>query len=145
VIPTNVAFLLVTPLSTLGVILTPLNLYKYSNNFALGSTLKPNSTLFVQYRIGGGTGINLGVGVITQIGTVSFFVNGPSESVNTTVVNSLRCNNITAAIGGANYPTTEEVRNLVSYNFTAQNRAVTVNDYESIIDRKSTRLNSSHR
>ena len=111
----------------------PLNLYKYSNNFALGSILKPNTTLFVQYRIGGGTGSNLGVGVITQIGTVSFFVNGPSESVNTTVVNSLRCNNVTAAIGGANYPTTEEVRNLVSYNFTAQNRAVTVNDYESII------------
>jgi hypothetical protein len=111
----------------------PLNLYKYSNNFALGSTLKPNTTLFVQYRIGGGTASNLGVGVITQIGTVSFFVNGPSESVNTTVVNSLRCNNVTAAIGGANYPTTEEVRNLVSYNFTAQNRAVTVNDYESII------------
>ena len=111
----------------------PLNLYKYSNNFALGSTLKPNTTLFVQYRIGGGTGSNLGVGVITQIGTVSFFVNGPSASVNTTVVNSLRCNNVTAAIGGANYPTTEEVRNLVSYNFTAQNRAVTINDYESII------------
>jgi hypothetical protein len=43
------------------------------------------------------------------------------------VVNSLRCNNVTAAIGGANYPTTEEVRNLVSYNFTAQNRAVTIN------------------
>ena len=42
-------------------------------------------------------------------------------------------NNVTAAIGGANYPTTEEVRNLVSYNFSAQKRAVTVNDYESII------------
>lgn len=110
-----------------------LDLYKYSNNFALGSTLKPNSTLFVQYRIGGGTSSNLGVGVITQIGNVSFFVNGPSESVNTTVVNSLRCNNVTAAIGGANFPTIEEVRNLVSYNFSAQNRAVTINDYESII------------
>jgi hypothetical protein len=40
---------------------------------------------------------------------------------------------VTAAIGGASYPTTEEVRNLVSYNFSAQKRAVTVNDYESII------------
>jgi hypothetical protein len=30
-------------------------------------------------------------------------------------------------------PTTEEVRNLVSFNFASQNRAVTVNDYESII------------
>ncbi|MFN9957493.1 MAG: hypothetical protein ACK55I_30675, partial [bacterium] len=31
-----------------------LDLYKYSNNFALGSSLKSNTTLFVQYRIGGG-------------------------------------------------------------------------------------------
>ena len=27
-----------------------LDLYKYSNNFALGSTLKANTTLFIQYR-----------------------------------------------------------------------------------------------
>jgi hypothetical protein len=110
-----------------------LDLYKYSNNLALGSTLKGNSTLFIQYRVGGGTGTNVGVNVITQIGTVSFFVNGPSESINTTVVNSLSCNNVTAAIGGANFPTMEEVRNLVSFNFAAQKRAVTVNDYDSII------------
>jgi len=110
-----------------------LNLYKYSNNFALGSTLKSNTTLFVQYRVGGGTSTNLGVNVITQIGTVSFYVNGPSENINTSVINSLRCTNVTAAIGGANNPTTEEVRNYVTYNFAAQNRAVTVNDYESII------------
>jgi hypothetical protein len=110
-----------------------LDLYKYSNNFALGSTLKSNSTLFIQYRIGGGTTSNLGVNVITQIGTVSFFVNGPSDSLNASVVNSLRCNNVTAAIGGAGLPTIEEIRNLVSFNFAAQNRAVTVNDYDSIL------------
>ena len=110
-----------------------LDLNKYSNNLALGSALKPNSTLFVQYRIGGGQGTNLGVNSINQVGTVSFFVNGPSESVNTTVVNSLRVNNVTAAIGGANAPTTEEVRQYVSFNFAAQNRAVTINDYESLI------------
>ena len=110
-----------------------LDLYKYSNNFALGSSLKSNSTLFVQYRIGGGQISNLGVNVITQIGTVSFFVNGPSESINTSVVNTLTCNNVTAAIGGADYPTVEEVRNLVAFNFSAQNRAVTVNDYDSLI------------
>ena len=110
-----------------------LNLYKYSNNLALGSALKANTTLFVQYRIGGGTGSNLGVNAITQVGTVSFFVNGPSQSQNTSVINSLSCTNVTAAIGGANYPTTEEVRNLVAFNFSAQQRAVTVNDYDSII------------
>ena len=57
----------------------------------------------------------------------------PCNSVNTTVVNSLRCNNVTAAIGGANAPSTEEVRQYVTFNFAAQNRAVTVNDYESVI------------
>ena len=109
------------------------DLNKYSNNLALGAALKSNSTLFIQYRIGGGQATNLGSNVITQIGTVSFFVNGPSESVNKSVVNTLRCNNVTAAIGGANAPTTEDVRQMVSFNFSAQNRAVTINDYESII------------
>ena len=109
------------------------DLSRYSNNLALGSALKANSTLFIQYRVGGGQNSNLGINVINQIGTVSFFVNGPSESANRSVINSLRCNNLTAAIGGANAPTTEEVRQMVSFNFAAQNRAVTINDYESII------------
>ena len=110
-----------------------LDLNKYSNNLALGAALKSNSTLFIQYRIGGGQATNIGVNTINQVGTISFFVNGPSESINTTVVNSLRVNNVTAAVGGANPPTTEEVRQYVSFNFAAQNRAVTVNDYESIL------------
>ena len=109
------------------------DLNKYSNNLALGAALKSNSTLFIQYRVGGGQATNLGINVINQIGTVSFFVNGPSESINRSVINTLKCNNVTAAIGGANAPTLEEVRNMVSYNFSAQNRAVTINDYESII------------
>jgi hypothetical protein len=110
-----------------------LNLQNYSNNFSLGSTLTPNSTLFVQYRVGGGLITNLGVNVINQIGTISFFVNGPSESTNNAVVGSLKCNNVTAAVGGANAPTTEEVRNFVSFNFAAQKRAVTVQDYNSLL------------
>lgn len=111
----------------------PLDLSKYQNNFSLGSVLKPNSTLFVQYRIGGGLGSNLGVNVLNNLGTISFNVNGPSQTVNTSVINSLACTNTTAAIGGANIPTTEEVRNYVTFNFSAQNRAVTINDYEAII------------
>jgi len=109
------------------------DLSRYTNNYAMGAALTPNTTLFVQYRIGGGLASNLGINTINQIGTVSFAVNGPSESVNRSVVNSLQCNNVTAAIGGANIPTTEDVRNMVAFNFAAQNRAVTVNDYNSII------------
>jgi hypothetical protein len=112
----------------------PLKIQRYQNNMmSLGSTPKANTTLFIQYRIGGGQGTNLGVNVINQIGSVDFFVNGPSDVINNSVINSLACNNVTAAIGGAGYPSTEEVRNYVTYNFSAQNRAVTINDYEAII------------
>ena len=127
---TNTAQDALDEFTTLG---TTLELQKYSNNFSLGSTLTPNSTLFIQYRIGGGLATNLGTNVINQIGTVSFFVNGPSEVTNSSVVSSLRCNNVTAAVGGAGVPSLEEIRNYVSFNFSAQKRAVTVQDYESLI------------
>jgi hypothetical protein len=127
---TNTAQDALNEFTTLGL---TLDLQRYSNNFSLGSALTPNSTLFIQYRIGGGLQSNLGTNVINQVGTVSFFVNGPSESQNSAVVNSLRCNNVTAAVGGAGIPTIEEIRNYVSFNFAAQKRAVTVQDYESII------------
>ncbi len=109
------------------------DLSRYTNNYSMGAALTPNTTLFVQYRIGGGLSSNVGINTINQIGTVSFAVNGPSESANISVINSLQCNNVTAAIGGANPPTTEDVRNMVSFNFSAQNRAVTVNDYNSLL------------
>ena len=127
---TNTAQDQLNQFTTLG---ATLELQKYSNNFSLGSTLTPNSTLFIQYRVGGGLATNLGTNVINQIGTVSFFVNGPSETTNSAVVNSLRCVNVTAAVGGAGIPSLEEIRNYVSFNFSAQKRAVTVQDYESII------------
>lgn len=127
---TNTAQDALNQFTTLGV---TLDLQRYSNNLSLGSALTPNSTLFIQYRVGGGLSTNLGTNVINQIGTVSFFVNGPSELTNSAVINSLRCNNVTAAIGGAGVPSLEEIRNYVSFNFAAQKRAVTVQDYESII------------
>ena len=127
---TNTAQDQLNQFTTLGV---TLDLQRYSNNISLGSTLTPNSTLFIQYRVGGGLSTNLGTSVITQIGTVSFSVNGPSETTNSSVVNSLRCTNVTAAVGGAGVPSLEEIRNYVSFNFSAQKRAVTVQDYESLI------------
>jgi hypothetical protein len=127
---TNTAQDALNQFTTMGV---PLNLQLYQNNLSLGAALKSNTTLFIQYRTGGGLSTNLGTNVINQVGTVSFFVNGPSESTNQQVVGSLRCNNVTAAIGGAGQPTVEDARNYVSFNFASQNRAVTVNDYEALV------------
>jgi hypothetical protein len=113
---------------------TPLKIQNYQNNIGLGLTVTPNTTLFVQYRVGGGTASNVGVGSINQVGLVNLAVNGPSSQINQSVVQSLKINNVTSAVGGANQPTIEEVRNMVSFNFAAQKRAVTVNDYKSLID-----------
>ena len=111
----------------------PVRLQDYQNNIALGKTVKANTTIFVKYRVGGGSSSNIGVNTINQIGNINFSINGPSENINQNVLQSLRCNNVTAAIGGGDLPTTEEVRNMVTYNFAAQKRAVTVNDYNSLI------------
>jgi len=110
------------------------NLSTYLNNISLGMIPKVGTTLFVKYRIGGGRDSNLGVNVITSIDDVEFNVNGPNSLINTQVINSLRVTNVTPAIGGANQPTVDEIRNMVAYNFAAQNRAVTLNDYKSMIE-----------
>ncbi len=112
----------------------PLKLQNYQNNIGLGLTVKPNTTLFIQYRIGGGLTSNIGVGSINQVVTADFFVNGSNSSKNQNVTQSISVTNVTAAIGGANQPTIEEVRNMTTFNFAAQRRAVTINDYKSLID-----------
>ena len=127
----------VNPLDNLDNYMTgqlKVNLATYLNNLSLGTTPKVNTTLFVKYRVGGGKDSNLGVNVITSVDDVEFNVSGPVSTVNTQVVQSLRVNNITPAVGGADQPTIEEIRNMVSYNFAAQNRAVTLNDYKSLIE-----------
>lgn len=110
------------------------NIGTFLNNMSLGMIPRPNSTLFIRYRIGGGRDTNLGVNVIQNVDDVEFNVLGPNSSINTQVVQSLRVTNVTPAIGGADQPNIEEIRNMVSYNFAAQNRAVTLNDYKSLIE-----------
>jgi hypothetical protein len=110
------------------------NLGTYLNNMSLGALPKIGTTLFIKYRIGGGKDTNLGVNVITSIDDVDFVITGPNGATNTQVTQSLIVTNITPAIGGSDLPGIEEVRNMIAYNFAAQNRAVTLNDYKSLIE-----------
>ena len=107
----------------------------YQNNLSLGFIPTPNTTLFIQYRVGGGLESNVGVNIINTVGNVNFDVNGPSIEIANAVRNSIQCTNVTAAIGGANPPSVEEVRNYVTFNFASQNRAVTLGDYYSLIQK----------
>lgn len=105
----------------------------FINNLSLGITHSPNTTLFVKYRVGGGADTNLGQGVINSVGLMNMFVNGSDNTQNNAVRTSLVVNNPLPALGGRDEPSVDEIRNLVRYNFSAQNRAVTIKDYQSRI------------
>lgn len=105
----------------------------FINNLSLGTTHSPNTTLFVKYRVGGGADTNLGQGIINGVGLATIIVNGIDSTVNNAVKASLTVNNPIPALGGRDIPSIEEIRNLVRYNFSAQNRAVTIKDYQSRI------------
>jgi len=109
------------------------DLLDYTNNISLGRSVRPNTTIFIKYRIGGGINSNVGVNVINRMGEYELIVTGPSTTQNTRVINSITATNVTAAIGGADKPSIEEIRNMVAFNFAAQERAVTLNDYRILI------------
>ena len=110
-----------------------LDLNQYMNNLSLGRAPQSNTTIFIQYRVGGGKGTNVGPNSVNTVASIDFAINGPISSINSAVRDSLTVNNVTSAIGGANQPSVEEIRNYISFNFSAQQRAVTVNDYVSRI------------
>jgi len=105
----------------------------FINNMSLGETPTANTTMFIKYRVGGGADTNLGTGVLTNLGFVNMTITGPNQTINNAVKTSLTVNNAFPALGGKNEPSVNEIRNLVKYNFSAQNRAVTIKDYQSRI------------
>ena len=105
----------------------------FINNSSLGITPTANRTMFVKYRTGGGSSTNLGSNILTKLGIADITVSGPTPAMNISVRNSIRVNNPIPALGGKDEPSIEEIRNLVRYNFSAQNRAVTITDYQTRI------------
>jgi hypothetical protein len=109
------------------------DLNSFLNNPGLGLAPINNTTMYIRYRIGGGEDTNVGVGTIDTVGLISMQLNGSDEQINSIVRGSLTVNNVTPAIGGGEAPSIEELRNYISYNFAAQNRAVTLQDYKAIL------------
>ncbi len=104
---------------------------KKINNLSLGEIPSPSSTMFIRYRVGGGEDSNLGPNIVNSLGTVTSIVNGDDSSINTIIRNSISVNNPIPALGGKEEPSVDEIRNLVRYNFSAQERCVTIKDYQS--------------
>ena len=105
----------------------------FINNMSLGITPTANTTMFIKYRVGGGSDSNVGPNVLTSVGLMNMNVNGSKPLINAAVKASLKVNNAFPALGGKNQPSVEEIRNLVRYNFASQNRAVTIKDYQTRI------------
>lgn len=105
----------------------------FINNSSLGLTLSPNTTLFISYRAGGGADTNIGPNTLTTVNGININVNGANATTNQQVINSISVTNPLPALGGKNEPSVEEIRNLVRYNFSAQERCVTIEDYKTRI------------
>ena len=107
---------------------------KHINNNMLGILPKEGWTMFVLYRVGGGVSTNLAPGAINKITVANIDWGGNTGATNGTmrgsVISSMKVNNISTAIAGKDEPSTEEIKNLMKYNTAAQNRAVTVKDYQ---------------
>jgi len=104
-------------------------LENFLNNTALGEKLKAGYTLFIKYRTGGGSNSNVGAGVLTNLGGFNITVNGSRADFNTSVKRSLAVTNPIPAIGGNDGLSIEQIRQLIKYNFSAQQRAITLTDY----------------
>jgi hypothetical protein len=124
---------------------TGIKIGDFINTTALGEIIKPNTTLFVRYRVGGGPSTNIGPNSINSIGLMTINVDGPNNAINQNVKRSLRVNNPIPAIGGAGIPSVEQIRQLTKYNFASQNRAVTIKDYHAIIGKIPGKFGSPYR
>ena len=124
---------------------TGIKIGDFINTTALGEIIKPNTTLFVRYRVGGGPSTNIGPNSVNSIGLMTINVDGPNNAINQNVKRSLRVNNPIPAIGGAGIPSVEQIRQLTKYNFASQNRAVTIKDYHAIIGKIPGKFGSPYR
>jgi hypothetical protein len=110
-----------------------IDLKAFLNNRSLGVAPRPNTTMYVKYRVGGGEESNVGVGLINAVIKPVMSSRGPNAQTVAVVQSSLRCVNVTPAVGGAGAPNIEELRYYIGYNFAAQERAVSLEDYKTIV------------
>ena len=105
------------------------------NNDMLGVLPKEGWTMFILYRVGGGVSSNLGIGALNKFTLANVDwganTNNTNGSIRVKVLTSLTVTNISSALAGKDSPSTSEIKYLMKYNTSSQNRAVTVTDYRA--------------
>jgi hypothetical protein len=102
--------------------------FTFTRNYGIAPS---NTTLTVRYLTGGGVSANVPANTITSItsGTPQFLNNNLTANTANYIFGTLAVNNLTAADGGGDGDTTEEIRQNASANFATQLRNVTQDDY----------------
>lgn len=101
-------------------------------NNSLGELPNPGTTIFILYRVGGGSASNVAQGAISSISKLltNFPMGAKSnEATKAAVRNSITVVNTTPSVSGKDMPTVQEMKYLIKYNKGAQNRCVTTKDY----------------
>lgn len=109
-------------------------------NDYMGVLPKSESTMYILYRIGGGEISNIAAGTLTNIISLNIEIEGnPEDGLCSEKIRDVRksmaVTNTTPSYGGKNEPTTEEIRYMIKYNASSQNRCVTLKDYISRISK----------
>lgn len=106
---------------------------KASIYFTKGYGVAPSTNLNVKYLVGGGVSSNVPAGALTNIDTTNidnwFKFGGLGTNLKDVIKNSITINNPNPSTGGRGADTVEEIRLNTLNSYTAQNRAVTKEDY----------------
>lgn len=126
--PDNVGIGLPFGQSKLKTAYSPSN-FVFTNTYG---TAPSNTTLTVRYLTGGGTNANIDANTINTLNTSNIQFKNYNVGNNTTaqfVFDSLAVNNPSAASGGSDGDTIEEIRQNSLSNYNTQQRNVTADDY----------------
>lgn len=102
---------------------------KIMNNQFLGELPPSNSTIYVYYSVGGGSQSNIAAGSMTEIPYLNMSLNGSDQAKISKVKNSITVTNTIPSISGRDELSNDEIKFLIKYNNSAQDRCVTLKDY----------------
>lgn len=105
------------------------------NNF-LGKLPKQGWTMFVLYRVGGGLASNVPAKSINTILTLNCSINQytfdkDEQKIIGAIKDSFKVTNTIPSVAGKDAPSVDEIKYMMKYNNSAQERCVTLKDYES--------------
>lgn len=103
-----------------------------ANNY-MGVLPSSDTTMFILYRVGGGAMSNIAKGSLTNITYLNVEIGGTNSVTQKNVYDSITVTNTCPSYGGKDAPSDVEIRNLLKYHTSAQNRCVTLNDYKARI------------